>query len=326
MQACACRKDGDASPSPFEAAQDANQPKAVVAQRHRQQLLDVVRRAPEQLGQTGSRWTLTALQQVCDWATASSPASLSRLLRRLGIHYKRARSYIHSPDAQYDEKQAAIVAIKRHVRSHPDQAVLLYIDEYSAMRQPKVGRAYAAVGHDQALAERSTESDRALRVLAALNLVSGQVTYRLATKTDSACFVAFWQQLVACYPGMQIFLVIDNWSMHFHPKVLAPLQLQSSPFAFPVSRSWQGLVADGRQPQVGTLPIQYLPLPTYASWLNPIEKLWLRLGEKELVLHRHANDLDALRRALEQFLDSFAQGSVSLLRAVGLSPPEPTLI
>lgn len=332
MRVCASGKGGGASPSPFdpsqdatqEATQNATQPREALNERYKQQLLDVVRRAPEQMGQEGSRWTLASLRDACLWAEGCSLGGLSRLLRRLGIRYKRSRSYIHSPDPLYADKRQAIEELKGWVLAHPDEAVLLYLDEYSAMRQPKNGRAYAEAGVDQALASRSTQSDRAVRVLATLNLASGQVCYCITDKTNIACFVAFWQQLCEQYAGKRIYLVIDNWSMHFHPEVLAPLQLQESPFAFPVSRSWRTLVANGRQPQVGTLPIQYLPLPTYASWLNPIEKLWLRLGEKVLVLHRHANDLPGLRAALRAFLDQFVGESPGLLRAVGLAPhPHP---
>jgi hypothetical protein len=35
----------------------------------------------------------------------------------------------------------------------------------------------------------------------------------------------------------------------------------------------------------GNIAIQLAPLPTYASWSNPIEKLWRRL--KREVLHMH---------------------------------------
>jgi len=66
------------------------------------------------------------------------------------------------------------------------------------------------------------------------------------------------------------------------------------------------------------LPLQLVPLPTYASWCNPIEKLWRRLKAEVLHLHRLADDLDTLRRTVRAFLDQFQDGSEDLLRYVGL--------
>ena len=61
-----------------------------------------------------------------------------------------------------------------------------------------------------------------------------------------------------------------------------------------------------------------MPLPTYASWLNPIEKLWRYLKQEVLHLHRLANDLGGLRAEIDRFLDQFTDGSDQLLRYVGL--------
>jgi len=67
------------------------------------------------------------------------------------------------------------------------------------------------------------------------------------------------------------------------------------------------------------LPIQLVLLPTYASWCNPIEKLWRKLKQAVLHLHRRASDLKALRLLVTEFLQQFAAGSSELLRYVGLS-------
>ncbi len=65
-----------------------------------------------------------------------------------------------------------------------------------------------------------------------------------------------------------------------------------------------------------------MPLPTYASWANPIEKLWRWLRQDLLHLHRLAGDLAGLRAAVERFLERFAHGSLALLRYVGLPLPD----
>ena len=59
-------------------------------------------------------------------------------------------------------------------------------------------------------------------------------------------------------------------------------------------------------------------LPTYAPWLNPIEKLWRWLRQDQLYLHRLASDWETLRRRVNAFPDQFAAGSPALLQYVGL--------
>jgi hypothetical protein len=54
-------------------------------------LLSVLCRAPELFGLRRSRWRLTDLLRQCDWLSLHSEAGLSKYLRRLDIHYKRAR-------------------------------------------------------------------------------------------------------------------------------------------------------------------------------------------------------------------------------------------
>ena len=80
----------------------------------------------------------------------------------------------------------------------------------------------------------------------------------------------------------------------------------------------------GRDSPVGRAEItdQIVPLPTDVSWCNPIEKPWRQLRQDVTHLHRWADDLEALRTGIDRFLDQFAQGSLDLLRYVGLAVPD----
>jgi hypothetical protein len=287
----------------------------------------VLGRDPECLGWARSRWTLQLLIRTCSWLGIATPGGSSRLLKRLGISYKRGRDYVHSPDPQYREKQAAIAAAYREVQADPAHKVLLFLDELTIFRQPSLAKAYAAKGRNQPRASRSLRSDTTTRILAAVNAVTGQVTYCRRKTTSIHCFREFWQQLVDAYQGKQLLVVLDNWPLHYHPEVLALLEAQTTPFAFPYSRSWADLVAAAQtHAHTGTLPIQLLPLPTYASWLNPIEKLWRKLKQERIHLHRKADQWHQLQEALDSFLAQFAEGSAALLRYIGLANPEHTFL
>jgi len=66
--------------------------------------------------------------------------------------------------------------------------------------------------------------------------------------------------------------------------------------------------------------ISLVYLPTYAPWLNPIEKLWRKAYQEVLHLHRYSDRWPEPRHWMATFLDPYSQGSPQLLRYVGLLP------
>lgn len=61
-------------------------------------------------------------------------------------------------------------------------------------------------------------------------------------------------------------------------------------------------------------------LPTYAPWLNPIEKLWRKAYQEVLHLHRYSDCWEELIQRMHDFLSRYTSGSNELLRYVGLLP------
>lgn len=257
--------------------------------------------------------------EVCSWLTVNSVGALSQLLKRLGISYKRGQDYVHSPDPYYEEKLSLIELMRLRAYYEPDRFVFLYLDELTYYRQPTVANAYESTGKLQPLAHRSHRSNTHTRVLGAINAATGQLVYRQRSKTNISCLTGFWYDVCDAYPDAElIYIVLDNWPVHFHPDVLAPLQAQNLPFPPTVPAHWP--TEPSQKAQLDDLPIQLLCLPTYASWLNPIEKLWRWLKQNILHLHRHSDDWPALKRRVDQFLANFSHGSSELLRYVGLLP------
>ena len=280
----------------------------------------MVRREPRLLGHAQSRWTLDAIGQTCDWLRVSTAGGLSRVLDRLGIRYKRARSYVHSPDTAYDAKLSVLQLCLLRAWYQPESYVFLYQDEFTYYRQPSLARAYEIQGHQQPLAYRSYKSDTQFRVVAAMNAISGQVTYRQSSKIDLRQLSDFYAAVRADYPtAKEIYVAQDNWPVHFHPDVLARLQPQDF-FPQPPKLPPNWPKQPGPKAVRDQLPIRLLLLPTYASWLNPIEKLWRWLQQDVLHLHRLSDDWQALKLAVANFLDGLTDGSLELLRYVGLLP------
>ncbi len=90
---------------------------------------EVIHRLPSLFGQPRSRWWLEGLRRSVGWLSGISLGGTWQVLRRLKVHYKRGRQYVHSPDPLYDEKLAAIAAAETLARSNPQRFVLLYEDE-----------------------------------------------------------------------------------------------------------------------------------------------------------------------------------------------------
>ena len=278
-------------------------------------ILHVLRRDPRQFGHDQSRWTLASLAQSCTWLRLTTSGGLSKLLDRLGISYKRGRDYVHSPDEHYQEKLAWIAQRWQQVLAEPERYVLVYVDEFTYYRQPTLARDYELQGCHQPLARRSHARNSWFRVVAGMNALTGQVTYQQRSKLTIAALGDFWGQLRAAYRNAErLFVVEDNWPMHFHPDVLAYLQPQHFPWPPYVPPSWQ----PKRQPTQCALPIELLCLPTYASWCNPIEKLWRWLQQQLLHLHRLSDDWSTLKEQVAAFLDRFQSDSPDLLRYTGL--------
>jgi transposase len=229
-----------------------------------------------------------------DWLHTRALSTVHQILKRLKVVYKRGRAYVHSPDTAYDLKLAYIHAAQTRVQRDPARAVLLYQDEMTYYRQPSVARDYAPQGSKDPRARSGYSPHRKRRICACLNPATGEVFAQHRSRFTVKALSAFYQQLQAHYSQYErIFVVQDNWPVHFHPSLSLSLQ-------------------DSR--------VTLLRLPTYAPWTNPIEKVWHKLKHDLLHLHRFQDDWSGLQAAVQIWLDQYATPSPDLLRYVGLLP------
>jgi hypothetical protein len=252
----------------------------------------VLHKLPWDYGLDHTRWRLADLGQVVSWLRGCSEAGISKLLKRFELSLKQAQNFIRSPDPHYREKRQAILAAYAASLAHPDEVVCLFMDEVTYYRQPSLAPAYHSRGHTQPRAYPVAQYNTQTRLVACLNALTGQVDYMQRSRIGKEELPRFYAQIRCAYPQAQvIYLVQDNWPVHKLTEVLQALAEQRLTPVF---------------------------LPTYASWLNPIEKLWRWLRQDILHLHRLAHDLDFLRLQVTNFLDQFRSGSLTLLHYVGL--------
>lgn len=244
------------------------------------------------------------------------------MLQRVGIVLKRGRSYVHSPDPYYEEKLKEMARIRTEVEASQGKQKLLYMDEFGYARQPLPAPAYEEGKKGiQPLAKRSTHKDTETRVVGAIENKTGQLIYRSANKIRIATLVGFLKQVREAYPEAErIYLVQDNWPVHVHPDVLVALEKQETKFERKCPKNWPSTASEKAKKKYGNLnlAIQLVPLPTYASWANPIEKVWRKLRQEVLHQHKWAEDVQKLKEEVNGWLDKFKEGSLELLRYVGL--------
>lgn len=246
-------------------------------------------------GPPPSRWTLVTIRATFASIRRYTLSGVWRWLHyRVGVRLRSAAVQQYSPDPRYRSKERRLKRCLRQAAEDPEHAVLVFLDEMGYSFWPDAASDWGAQAPaEPPLADRRKSGNSLWRIAGALNAWSGQVTYVDDYIVGRAKLIEMYGRLVHVYPWAQkIYVVQDNWSIHWHPEVLEAMA------AYPqVEPVW---------------------LPTYAPWLNPIEKLWRWLRQDILKLHRLAGNPKGLRQRVNCFLDQFAAGSRALLRYVGL--------
>jgi hypothetical protein len=313
-----CGFDRDAGASPLFP------PQHPTGEAAKEEVRDIVARDPGLFGFGQARWTLDLIRSVCPWLEGVTRSGTHGLLERLDIIWKRGQAHIHSPDRLYAEKRADIARICAQVSACSDEIVLIYQDEVTIYRQPTISSAYGARGSAQPLVERSHAANTRTRYVAGLERTRGRVIFRRSARTTVKELVMFYQDIRSAYPHARvIYVVLDNWPVHFHPDLLVALQAQERQPLFKTLPNWPAEPSTNAKKAWGSLalPLQLVPLPTYASWLNPIEKLWRWMNQEIVHNHRLAHDLATFRQKVDGFLRQFAGPSPELLHYVGLPLP-----
>jgi hypothetical protein len=256
----------------------------------------VVQRAPVLSGVANrTRWWLDGIRQQVGWLRGRCLATVWQTLRRFGLVYKRGRRHVHSPDPDYDAKVQRVATITWYSRQAPQQIVRLYQDEVTYYRKATVATAYAPVGADQPRAEQGWGANTSRRIAGCLDAATGQLFTWQRAHFDAKTLLHFYQALEQAYPQAdQLFVIQDNWPTHTAQEVREGLHGSK---------------------------LTLVPLPTYAPWTNPIEKVWRKLSQEVWHLHPWVDAWDQLQAVVQAWLDHYAAPSDDLLRYVGLACP-----
>lgn len=217
-----------------------------------QRIVAVAGARPDTLGVPYTRWSLTKLSRyLCGQGLVVSPAQLGRILARNGISLQRTRSWKQSPDPEYAEKAARILALHRE---QPRNGVVISFDEKGPESLcPRHGRGWARRGRPER--HRATYNRRqGIRYLVgALDVHADYLRIRPRPRRNGNSTLTFMRQIRLAYPRrIRIYWIQDGLSSHWTPAIRAYAETNN---------------------------IELVPTPTYASYLNRIESTFGAIDE-----------------------------------------------
>lgn len=217
-----------------------------------QRIVAIAGARPDALGVPYTRWSLAKLSRYLDGQGIQvSPAHLGRILARNGISLQRTRSWKQSPDPEYEQKAARILAL---YREQPKDGVVISFDEKGPESLcPHHGRGWAPRGRPER--HRATYNRRhGIRYLVgALDVHADYLRIRCRARRDGLSTLTFMKMIRLAYPKrIRIYWIQDGLSCHWTPPIRA--------------------YADANN-------IELVATPTYASYLNRIEATFGAIDE-----------------------------------------------
>src|SRR5713226_2847381 len=216
------------------------------------------------------------------WSTRTMAAKagmshtmIGRIWRTFGLKPHLTQSFKLSPDPQLVDKIRDVVGL---YMNPPNNAVVFSFDEKSQIQA--LERAQPILPMDIGQPERRTHNyvrHGTLDLFAALNVATGQVIAAYKKQHRAKDFVDFLAAIDASVsPALEIHVVLDNLSAHKAPAV----------------HRWVL-----RHPRV-----HFHFTPTYASWLNLVERFFGLLTEQALQRGSHTS-LPQLRQAIIEYVE-----------------------
>jgi transposase len=196
--------------------------------------------------------------------------TVRNLLHRLRLRWGRPRLAMPlKTDPKKREKQWAIV--KAVVEAGPE-AVVLYEDESRVQTLPLIRAMWHWIGQQPRVPTPGSNTARA--IFGALNIRTGQWSYRVRDHMRKEDFIAFLEHLLVVYPTQTILVIVDNYSSH--TAHLVEEWLQEHP------------------------RLHLHLLPKYCSHLNPVESIWLRMKNK-IAANRLFGSIQIVLRTVDAF-------------------------
>ena len=182
----------------------------------------IARTSPAECGLTGfSTWSLTKLRDhlLAEGIVAElSRETLRRILRDGGISWQTTTTWKASTDPDFIPKMRRVLDLYDHP---PDDGRVVCVDEFGPLNLlPRKGKGDLAVRRKpKRLRATYHRHDGVMHMLAALDLATGRLFYRIRSRKRSMEFLDLLKALRARWPGEKLYVVCDNFSPHRHARV-----------------------------------------------------------------------------------------------------------
>jgi transposase len=217
-----------------------------IGEQIREWICVIARTSPTDWGITAfATWSLAKLRDhLLDQGivAAISRETLRRILREGGVSWQTTTTWKASTDPDFIPKMRRILDF---YDQPPTDGRVVCVDEFGPLNLlPRKGKAWRLHRKPRRLRATYNRHHGVMHMLAALDLATGKLFYRIRTRKRWTEFLAFLKTLRSRWPGEKLYVVCDNFSPHHHAQV----------------RTW---CTDNR--------VELVFLPTYGSWLNWIE-------------------------------------------------------
>ncbi|XKK40084.1 IS630 family transposase [Nocardiopsis sp. ARC36] len=251
----------------------------------------IARTAPAEWGTAASTWSLATLaQHLIEYGVvaALSREHLRRILREQGVSWQSTTTWKTSNDPDFIAKMQRVLDLYDHP---PADGRVICVDEFGPLNlMPRPGKRWRPLGRPARLRATYHRYDGVMQMIAALDLATGKLHYRIRKRKRWREFLSFLKTLRARWPGQRLYVVLDNYSPHRHPHV----------------RAW---AADNE--------VELVFLPTYGLWLNWIESEFAALRYYALngTDHRSHAEQNAAIGAYVRYRNRRARPKISFARS-----------
>lgn len=237
-----------------------------------EKVAEIVRRTREETPDGQTHWSCRSMAK----AVGVSPATVQRIWSARGLKPHLVKTFKLSNDPQFEEKLVDVVGL---YLDPPEKAIVLCMDEKSSVQaldrtQPSLpmvkGRA-GTMTHDYKRHGTTT-------LFAALDVLTGRVIGQCLPRHRHDEFLRFLRVIDKQTPkGLDVHLILDNYSTHKHPDV----------------RAWLT-----KHPR-----FQLHFTPTSSSWLNLVER-WFREITDKAIRRGVFHSVPDLIAAIEAYLQA----------------------
>ncbi|MGW9597447.1 IS630 family transposase [Streptomyces chartreusis] len=162
-----------------------------------------------------STWSLSKLAEhlIKQKVTAAiSRETLRRILREGKVSWKTTTTWKASTDPEFIAKMHRILAL---YDTSPTDGRVICVDEFGPLNlMPRKGKAWGPVRRPRRLRATYNRYGGVMHMLAALDLATGKIYYRIPKRTRWREFLGLLKSLRARWPGEKLYVVLDNFSPH----------------------------------------------------------------------------------------------------------------